>query len=170
MLNIKYRFTDTEIKKLLATLVIIFDTREQKNQHILDYFDKKKIKTKRQKIDEGDYAGMIPANPSMGIYRDLYFNVAVERKNSVDELVGSIKSADRFENEFDRAKRKGIDIFLVVEEENGIKNMRSGNYRSEYEPKALWGKFNSIEYKYLSGSRFVSKEDAGGRQPCSGVL
>ena len=96
----------------------------------------------------------------MGIHRDLYFNVAVERKNSVDELIGSIKDADRFEDEFNRALAKGIKVFLVVEEANGIKNMRLGKYRSEYKPKALWGKFNSLEDKYLKGSTFVDQEDS----------
>lgn len=157
----RYRFTDTEIKKLLKeNLVIIYDTREQRNEHILKVFDDKGIKYKRQKVDEGDYTGIITARPEMGIYRDLYFNVAVERKNSVDELIGSIKDADRFEDEFNRALAKGIKIFLVVEEVNGIKNMRLGKYRSEYKPKALWGKFNSLEDKYLKGSTFVDKEDS----------
>ena len=100
----RYRFTDTEIKKLLKeNLVILYDTREQKNDHILNVFNKKGIKCKREKIDEGDYIGIITARPEMGIYRDLYFNVAVERKNSVDELIGSIKDADRFEDEFNRS-------------------------------------------------------------------
>ena len=157
----RYRFTDTEIKKLLKeNLVIIYDTREQRNEHILKVFEDKGIKYKRQKVDEGDYTGIITARPEMGIYRDLYFNVAVERKNSVDELIGSIKDADRFEDEFNRALAKGIKIFLVVEEVNGIKNMRLGKYRSEYKPKALWGKFNSLEDKYLKGSTFVDKEDS----------
>ena len=78
-----YRFTDTEIKKLLKeNFMIIYDTREQvnKNQHILDYFDKKKINYKRQVINEGDYTAIITKCPSMGIHRDLYFPVGVERK------------------------------------------------------------------------------------------
>ena len=31
-----------DIKKLLKHIVIIVDTREQQNKHILDYFDKEK--------------------------------------------------------------------------------------------------------------------------------
>lgn len=156
----RYRFSDTEIKKLLKeNLVILYDTREQKNEHILSVFNKKGIKCKRQKIDEGDYIGIITARPEMGIYRDLYFNVAVERKNSVDELIGSIKDADRFEDEFNRALVKGIKIYLIVEEKDGLQNMRDGNYRSEYNPKALMAKFDSLSDKYLKGTTFISKED-----------
>lgn len=157
----RYKFSDTEIKKLLKeNLVIIYDTREQKNDHILKVFDEKGIKYKRQKVDEGDYTGIIAARPEMGIHRDLYFNVAIERKNSVDELIGSIKDSDRFEDEFNRALAKGIKIYLVVEEKEGLQNMRAGKYRSEYKPKALWGKFNSLEDKYLKGSTFINKEDS----------
>ena len=38
-----YKYTDKEIDQLVRSIVILTDTREQKNQHILDWFDKKKI-------------------------------------------------------------------------------------------------------------------------------
>lgn len=161
-MNHRYKFSKDEVDKLLKeNLVILYDTREQINDHILRYFKTKGIKCKRKKIDEGDYTAIITVREDMGIYRDLYFNFAVERKNSVDELIGSIKNADRFEDEFNRAKIKGIDIHLVVEEENGLKNMRKGKYRSQYLPNALWGKYHSIEHKYLKGATFVASEDSG---------
>jgi len=157
----RYRFSDTEINKLLKeNLVIIYDTREQRNEHILKVFDEKGIKYKRQKVDEGDYIGIITARPEMGIYRDLYFDVAVERKNSVDELIASIKDADRFEDEFNRALIKGKKIYLLIEDEDGLHNMKTGNYRSQYNPKALMGKFDSLSDKYLKGTIFVNKEDS----------
>ena len=85
MAEFKFRFTDTEIKKLLKeNFMILYDTREQVNDHVLSYFDNIGLKYKRQKIDEGDYTAIITARPDMGITRDLYFKVGVERKNSVD--------------------------------------------------------------------------------------
>lgn len=45
-----YKFTDTEIKKLLKeNFMILYDTREQKNQHVLNYFDEKKLNIKRKR-------------------------------------------------------------------------------------------------------------------------
>ena len=43
-----------EIDQLVRSIVILTDTREQKNQHILDWLDKKKIphKTKAQIYEE----------------------------------------------------------------------------------------------------------------------
>jgi hypothetical protein len=61
-------------------LTIIVDTREQKNKHVIDFFDKKKIPYKVKKLDEGDYGIKINKNLEHGIYHDMYFPVGVERK------------------------------------------------------------------------------------------
>lgn len=42
MQAIHYHYSESEIKNILRTLEIIVDTREQKNQHVLDYFRKRK--------------------------------------------------------------------------------------------------------------------------------
>lgn len=170
-MQVQYRFTDTEIQKLLKeNFMILYDTREQQNQHIIDYLDKKKIRYKKQKIDEGDYTAIITKCPEKGIYRDLYFNVAVERKNSVDELAGNLaeKKDDtrddiRLERELKRARQKGTMIYLVIEDKNGMENIENGNYRSQYGSKAFEAKLTSIEINYLKGLSFVDKTDSGRR-------
>ena len=168
MEGFKLRFTDSEINKLLKeNFKILFDTREQVNDHVLAYFDKKKISYKRQKIDEGDYTAIIVARPDMGIPRDLYFKVGVERKNSIDELAGNLAektdSRDdiRLERELMRAKSKGIKMFLIVEEFNGMNHIRNNDYRSSYSPKAFEGKLSSIQDKYLNDTIFCNPEDTG---------
>ena len=35
-----YYYTDKEIKAILDSIIIIIDTRENDNKHIIDYFDK----------------------------------------------------------------------------------------------------------------------------------
>ncbi|NFG27685.1 molybdopterin-guanine dinucleotide biosynthesis protein A [Clostridium botulinum] len=168
MEGIKYKFTDTEIKKLMKeNLKILFDTREQVNDHILAYFDSKKIPYKRQKIDEGDYTAIITARPEFGIPRDLYFKVGIERKNSVDELAGNLgektdtRDDIRLERELIRAKMKGIKIFLVVEDPSGLENIRQGNYRSQYSSKSFMGKLSSLQDKYIQNTIFTSNIDSG---------
>lgn len=168
-MQVQYRFTDTEIQKLLKeNFMILYDTREQQNQHILDYFNKKKIQFKKQKIDEGDYTAIITARPDIGINRDLYFNIAVERKNSVDELAGNLgeKRDDyrddiRLERELKRARQKGTMVYLLIEDKDGMENIQQGNYRSQYSSKAFEAKLASIEVNYLKGIRFVDKTEAG---------
>ena len=39
----RWKFTDKEVKKILDNLTILIDTREQANQHIIDFFKKKNI-------------------------------------------------------------------------------------------------------------------------------
>ena len=165
---IHYKLTDTEIKKLLTeNLMIIFDTREQQNLHVLDYFDKKNIKYKRQKIDEGDYAAIITKRPEMGIHRDLYFKVAVERKNSVDELAGNLAEESdtrddiRLVRELRRAKEKGIKMFLVIEDENGKRNIKTGNYRSQYKAVSFMARLRSLQDQFLNGTVFINSNDTG---------
>ncbi|ABS42733.1 hypothetical protein [Clostridium botulinum] len=71
-----YKFTDTEIKKLLKEkFMILYDTREQKNQHILNYFDEKKVKYKRKKIDEGDYTAIITKLCKLNLVCSLVINI-----------------------------------------------------------------------------------------------
>ncbi len=38
----EFKFKDKELKKILDNLTIIIDSREQANQHIIDFFNKKK--------------------------------------------------------------------------------------------------------------------------------
>ena len=57
----QYKFSVEEIKKLTKSMVILVDSREKKNTHILDYFRKQKISFQTEKLEYGDYSSMIPA-------------------------------------------------------------------------------------------------------------
>ncbi len=166
--RIHYTFTEAEIKKLLKeNFMILYDTREQLNSHVLDYFDKKNVLYKKKKIDEGDYTAIITKRSDMGIYRDIYFPVAVERKYSIDELASNLSeetdSRDdiRLIRELQRAKTKGIKIYLIVEDKNGMDNIRLGKYRSLYLPQSFLGRLSSIQDLYLYDTIFTSKVNTG---------
>jgi len=168
-MEIHFKFTETEIKKLLKeNFIILHDTREQTNQHILEYFDEKKFKHKERAISEGDYTAIITKRPEMGIMHDLSFNVAIERKNSVDELAGNIgeekgdsRDLSRLEREFQRARGKKIQMYLLIEDKDGKENILSNNYRSQISPAALIGKLSSFEVNYLRGVIYEDKIKAG---------
>ena len=162
-MNLGYRFTDAEIKKLIDNLVIIVDTREQENQHILDYFNKKKIKYEVKKLDAGDYSIKLTANHELGLFRDCYIPVTIEKKNSIDELASSFKDRTRFESEFIRAAGSGTKIFLLVEDAQGYENIINHKYRSQYEPKALMASLLAFESRYNFTTMFVDKKYSGNR-------
>lgn len=155
----KYRFNERELKELLASIVVITDTREQQNEHITNYFDNKGVKYERRKLDHGDYGVYLPANAEMGIMRDMLFPVAIERKNSVDELASTIRDRTRFENELIRSQQS--KFMLLVEDVAGYENIIKGNYRSEYQAKALLASLKSFEIRYNFQSVFIAPHTAG---------
>lgn len=89
-------FTKKEYEELISSyFVIVCQTNEQKNAHILKYFDENGIKHISRSIPEGDYAFMIKACPHLGFAKDTYFfdEAFIERKNSLQELAQSIYGA-----------------------------------------------------------------------------
>jgi ERCC4-type nuclease len=157
MLN--YKYSEKEMKEILDSLVIITDTREQQNLHILDYFRKKEIPFKIQTLKTGDYSCMIPRNEELGIMRDYYLAAAIERKNGVDELVGSIKDRNRFENELIRSTRH--PFVMIVEDLQGYEKILKGDYRSKYKPESLLGSLKSFEARYNFTTVFVDPRTSG---------
>lgn len=162
-----YNFSENEIKVLLKNLVIMVDTREQKNQHIIDYFDKAHVKYERTKLKSGDYSAYIyntdEVKEILGFDRKLYFDdkIVIERKNGVDELVSSIKDRVRFREEFTRVKMSKARIKLVVEDKDGYEKSLKGQYRSEYNNKAFFASLKSFESEYNFDTTFIDKELTG---------
>lgn len=161
MTLIKYHYTDSEIDKILSTLTIIIDTREQVNHHIIDYFAQKGISMKNQKLNFGDYSWFIPKNEELGIPRDIYSKSAVERKAHMDEITGNLQKDTRsaFENELIRAA--GNPFTLLVEDEDGYRKMLKGDYRSKYSPLALLGTLNTFKARYGFEIVYLDKRLSG---------
>ena len=127
-----FHYTDKEMEELISSMVILVDTREKVNQHILDYFDKKGIAYKVKALDRGDYSFMLKANEKLGIPRDLYFSnkVIVERKGSLEELSGNLtQERDRFEKELCLAPNHKV---LLIENAN-YSDIATGNYNTKYD-------------------------------------
>ncbi len=158
MLN-HYRYTDKEQKELLSSLTIIIDTRENEINHITDYFTRKKIPHISQKLDVGDYSCLLPANPALGIMRDVYFPVAIERKNSLDELSGNISTERaRFESELLR----GRDISLTLLIEGGsYEDIIQHNYRTQLNEKAFLASLLTFQHRHGVNVQFISSKYAG---------
>lgn len=157
----RYHYTDAEIRKLLKSMVILVDTREQENGHLLSYFDHKKVAYKVRKLDIADYSCMIPKNDELGISRDIYFtdSILVERKGSLDELAGNLThDRTRFESELLRSK--GANIALMVENAS-YTDMVMGRYRADYNAKSFVASIHTFSARYGLEVAFVEKELAG---------
>lgn len=156
-----YRYKDNEIKKILKNLVIIIDSREQKNLHIVEYLTENKVPYRIDKLDTGDYAALIPSMPEMGIMRDILCPARVERKRNIDEICGNLSKANAttFQNELIRSK--DIPFTLLLEDALGYKHILNHQYRSQYTPKALLARLNSFKAKYNFEIVFLAPEYSG---------
>lgn len=124
------RYTDSELKKALSKLVVLTDSLEQVNGHILSWLDKKGIPHTERALETGDYSAQF------GEY-SFEDEVVVERKANLDEIAGNLTSGrDRFEREFTRAKANSTKVFLVVENASWS-DIFLHNYRSKVKPESF---------------------------------
>lgn len=101
--------------------IIIADTRERKNKHILDYFEKNNQDYIISKLDTGDYM----------YYKD--YSTIIDKKDSLLEICGNLCHASehsRVVREIELAQSLGCKnfIFLVqcnVKSEEDIKKWKS---------------------------------------------
>ena len=103
--------------------MIIADTREKKNEHILRYFDRHGIEYEIRKLDVGDY--MLDGNDT----------ISVDRKSSVDELASNMLNRNdhaRFMREAKRAADSGVKLIVLLETSKykSIPDLRE--WRSKY--------------------------------------
>ena len=161
MIKIRYKFKDKEIATIKKNLVVLIDTREQRNEHIKEFFEKKNINFKIHKLDFGDYSIMIPKNAIEGLERDIYFDrdIVIERKANIDELASNFKEDGvRIKTEMAHINKYNIRSYLFIEDPNYDFNIRSGNYRSNYKPESLYARIKkSIEMRYNTLVRPISK-------------
>lgn len=187
----KFKFTDKEVTNILNNLVILVDTRENANTHVTDWLDKSKKKYKTQKLDYGDYSCYLPNGSFEGQTRDIYFtdDIVVERKFCIDELAMNLKDNktninevnkeiiellgekylakvlktdyNRFKQELTAINRYGIDFFILLEDEKFDKNIRCGNYRSQYDSATLYKRLKALEREFNTIIRPTSKEFSG---------
>jgi len=134
-------WTETELTTKLKSLQIIADSREQVNNHLTDYWDKKKVPYFTRKLDVGDYSCQIE---DMTFEKDF----SVERKRNLDEICGNLAAdRDRFEREFLRAKATGTKVFLIVENASWT-DIYLHNYRSQLPPKSLMASLMSWQVRF----------------------
>ena len=159
MLNL-YKYTDFPSSKRQTPPLIIADTREKANKHILEGLKESKIKVINQGLSFGDYSFMVPKNDEFGISRDLYFNkqIVIERKNSLEELSGNIaQHRSQFENEFLRANK--CKIILMVEG-GSYEDILNQNYKTKLNSSSFFSSLMTFQSRYDLNIQFVNKKIA----------
>lgn len=138
---------------------ILCTTNEQKNEHITEMFDKKKILWSNKALKTGDYCFSIDSAPELGFPVDTYFTdeLFIERKNSLSELASSIND-ESFHYELKRA-RPIQHKYLLVEQANGWQGILLHDYITKYSEKSFWSTMHTFEIVYGLKIKFLDKEN-----------
>ena len=157
-----YRYTDKELQTLLKSIVVIQDSREQQADHIASWFTEKKIPYVTQKIESADYSFYLPANPELGIVKDLYFTdkISVERKGDLTELSGNFTN-DRLRIESEFIRHKGKMLLLI--EDADYTDIIKHNYRTEYKPESFLATLHSFSERYDIPFTFMKDKKCSGQ-------
>ena len=159
MLN-RRKYSDKELDKILSkeNIVILVDSREKANKHILDVFDKEGIQYRVTTLESGDYTFELKAIPELDIPHTMDFrqDIMIERKNSLDEISGNFtRGRERFNDEFGRAW--AAKKYLLIE--NGsYEKILNHDYRTEYNPTSFFASLLSFDARYDLHTLFSTKE------------
>ena len=110
----------TEKEKFIKNGVVICDTREQKNSHILSAFDSMGVRYEVRKLNFGDYSFICDNN-------DFTLSCTVERKANINELwTNCTTDRQRFEKEIQGIHALTGSAVLLIE------NCKSRDYLRNY--------------------------------------
>lgn len=137
--------------------MIICDTRERKNQHILDYFDRHNIEYEIRKLDTADY------------WNDENQNVVIDRKRNLNEVATNLCSDDssRFWKEVRRSYRDKQKFIVLIEHGPNIKSLADvSSWTSKYSKisgSRLQAEMYRVGIAYNIQFEFCSKRSTGKR-------
>ena len=133
--------------------MIIVDSREKKNQHILSWFDSHKIDYVVQKLEIADYK-----------FGD-NDKILVDRKQNLDELLYNLLTADkrRFYNEMRKAHSENAKVIVLCEHGNGVKQLSDvakwQSNHSNFAGRKLLDEMYKIHISYSVDFEFCEKSE-----------
>ena len=142
-------------KTFLKSVIILHDTREQKNAHIIEALDKLGIRHEERKLDYGDYSFMAEG-------RDFSMSCVVERKANVDEIYNNVTSdRGRIEKELYSAAQLAKQLTLFIEgvgSWEALKVYRVPEWQMKASPQRVKSDIGSMVYSTIkawqTGSRY----------------
>ena len=117
----------------MNNFIILTDTRQQKEKHIIKEFDKQNILHIQTKLDSADYM-TIRYNKEKGFYKD--YSILIDTKKDLLELCGNLCHStehQRILKEIELGKQLGAKEFIFLIGENKIKTAEDiANWSSPY--------------------------------------
>lgn len=141
----------------LKAVTVLYDTREQKNEHILSALAQMGIAAQERKLDYGDYSFTAQG-------RDFSLSCVVERKANVDEIYGNItQDRGRLEKEFYAGSQLANSFTLLLEGVGSweqLKAYKVPEWQMQRTPQRVKQDIGTLVYSTLrawtSGSRYYS--------------
>jgi ERCC4-type nuclease len=143
-----------DVKSALESMVCLVDTREQDTPLFRKRMQSLGVPHERHKLNFGDYSVKCDR-------ADLSASVSVERKMHLDELCNCFcKDRKRFEREFERAKKAGAKVYLLVEDASW-EQAYNGKYRSKMAPASLVASMQAWLARYNCQIIMCKQETSG---------
>ena len=105
----------------MQDFIILTDTRQQKESHILKEFDKEKILHIRTNLPSADYMA-IRYSPIKGMYLD--YKILIDTKKDLEEISGNLcntQNHERIKREIEKARELGCKRFYFLIGDSKIK-------------------------------------------------
>ena len=149
----------------MNNFIILRDTRQQKESHIIKEFDKQNILHIQTKLDSADYM-VIRYDKEKGFYKD--YSVLVDTKKDLLELCGNLCHStehQRILREIELGKQLGAKEFIFLIGENKIKTIEDiKNWSSPHTKvrgETLLKIMNTMKTRYNVRFIIVPKKNMG---------
>lgn len=148
----------------MLNYIVLADTRQQKDKHITDYFDKNEIMWIRTTLPSADY--MIVKCGYNEVKRD--YTTLIDTKKDVEEIAGNLCNQlehERIKRELKKAKELGCKNFIFLICDSKIKThedlMNWSSKRTKVKGKTLFKIMSTMRKRYGCRFIFTNKKNAG---------
>jgi hypothetical protein len=149
----------------MNNFVVLTDTRQQKESHILKEFDKQGIIHIRTTLPSADYM-MLRYDEEKGMYLD--YSILIDTKKDLEEIAGNLCNSvnhERIKREIAKGKELGCENFIFLIGNNKIKTIQDlenwTSKRTRVKGSTLLKVMSTMKERYNVRFIIVSKKEMG---------
>ena len=149
----------------MNNFIILRDTRQQKEEHIIKEFDKQGILHIRTGLPSADYMA-VRYNEEKGFYLD--YSILIDTKKDIEEIVNNLcntNSHQRVKREIFKGKELGAKEFIFLIGDNKIKSIEDikkwTSPHTKVKGETLLKIMSTMAKKYGVRFMIVPKKDMG---------
>lgn len=149
----------------MKDFVILTDTRQQKEEHILKEFDKQGILHIRTGLPSADYM-TLRYNLQKGMYLD--YSILIDTKKDLEEIAGNLcntQSHERVKREIFKGQELGAKEFIFLINGGKVKTIQDlenwTSKRTKVKGSTLIKVFKTMKERYNVRFILVPKKDMG---------